>query len=502
MVLFQRNRAQREFNLQKHNRNIILKSRQLGFTTDEVLDELDDTLFTRNFDSLLISYDKESALDIFDNKVTLAWEHFGDGVIKDLDFKKLYSVDTDRANKYKFGFGDGTYSSISVKNEARSGTYHRVHISEFARICKKYPIKAKEIVEGTIPSVPLEGRIDIESTADGEQGSFHKMFWDAWNRGRPPKVTEFRAHFFNWTYDDAEIAKVLLAEKDLPSEFRDIQKLHRLTDIQITYYYYKWLGLEKNFNALFQEYPTTPEEAFIYSGSKLFDPKKIDAMKRFCKAGRVVGDWTYYEDYRPGHVYALGADVAEGVGQDSSTIAIWDFTNRPRIVAEYASNKIPPDTFAYEVKNGGQAYGHCLAAVERNNHGHTTLAILKGMYKNVYAEITTDKITNQKTEKLGWHTNLASKPKMFYEFNTAINEELIDIPSQRILSEARAYDKDELNVTRFDEEQTNHFDLLTAAVIGFQMKTMPKSVQTTVRIHNRHLNKQALNLAKHLPVAY
>ena len=56
LVRFKRNRAQEHFNKHKHTRNIVLKSRQLGFTTDETIDSLDDTLFNKNFDTLFIAH--------------------------------------------------------------------------------------------------------------------------------------------------------------------------------------------------------------------------------------------------------------------------------------------------------------------------------------------------------------------------------------------------------------------------------------------------------------
>ena len=57
----------------------------------------------------------------------------------------------------------------------------------------------------------------------------------------------------------------------------------------------------------------------------------------------------------------MGCDVAEGVGQDSSTAVIWDFTNaKPTVVARYANNKISPDIFAFELKIGGEKFGKWL----------------------------------------------------------------------------------------------------------------------------------------------
>lgn len=473
-IAFKRNRAQLHFAENKHTRNIILKSRQLGFTTDESIDTLDDTLFTRNFDSLFVAHEKQEASKIFDNKIDHAWKN----VHKDI--ATLWKEDANNANTLKFDFGNGNTSSISVALSGRSGTYRRVHISEFAKMCKKSPLKAKEIITGTIPSVPLDGRVDIESTAEGEVGDFAEMFWEAWERQRQPYPTEFKAHFYNWTWDDEEIAKVKEAisfeQMDEGQKFKEYAEKHGLTDLQITYYHLKWLSLKRDWKALQQEYPTTPEEAFVSSGDKVFSAEVLEKME--LKAGVAQGDWVYYADYNPMHRYALGADVAEGVARDSSTIVIWDFDSRdkngyvrPEIVAEYKNNKIEPDQFAYHVKDGGNRYGQCLVAVERNNHGLTTLTTLKTIYpvSQIYKEIRKGTIDDKPTERLGWHTNVATKPKMLYEMNTALNQTLINIPSKGIVREFRTYDKSDVSRTTYSEEETYHWDRVVAACIGWQM---------------------------------
>ena len=57
----------------------------------------------------------------------------------------------------------------------RSGTIHRLHISEFGKICAKYPDKAKEVITGSIPAVPKSGILIIESTAEGRDGEFYDI---------------------------------------------------------------------------------------------------------------------------------------------------------------------------------------------------------------------------------------------------------------------------------------------------------------------------------------
>ena len=68
-IQFKKNRAQSDFENNKHNFNIILKSRRLGFTTFECVDMIDDTLFTRNFTGLFIAHTQNAAIEIFDKKI-------------------------------------------------------------------------------------------------------------------------------------------------------------------------------------------------------------------------------------------------------------------------------------------------------------------------------------------------------------------------------------------------------------------------------------------------
>ena len=467
LVTFKRNKAQEHFEKNKHTRNIIIKSRQLGLTTLESIDVLDDSLFNKNFDALFIAHGLEPAKDIFDNKISLAWENF--------PLKEYYKTDSDSARKIKFDFGDKTFSSIAVDTSGRSGTYSRLHVTEFAKLCKSFPDRAKEVLEGSIPAVPTNGRVDIESTAEGSDGLFYEIFWTAWDRGEPKHATQFKAHFYNWQWD--EEIETLEAITDLPPEFKHYQMTHQLSDKEITYYYLKFIALgehDRNWNTMKKEYPTTPEEAFEGSGNKLFDGEKLGLLKPL-KPVQEYGNFRIYDEYRLGHIYAAGCDVAEGVGRDSSTIALWDFTPaKPKIVAEYANNNVAPDMFAYEIKNLAEKYNMPLIAIERNNHGHTTLSKLRDIYPDRH-------IWKDDKGKHGWLTNLVSKPLMFYDLNTAVNEELIDIPSARIISEARRFDKEELRVNKVDDSVTSHWDLLTAAAIGFQMRNYADRVRTTTK---------------------
>ena len=129
--------------------------------------------------------------------------------------------------------------------------------------------------------------------------------------------------------------------------------------------------------------------------------------------------------------------------------------------------------FAYEVKNGGDRYGSCIAAVERNNHGHATLARLKDIYPNIYAQDIQikDNIIPTKSHKLGWLSTSSSKPQIMFGLKRAIEDHEICITDRAIIRELKMYDDNALKTIKYDEELTNHFDLVIAIAIAFEMKT-------------------------------
>lgn len=358
LIKFKKNRAQQHFDENKWHRNIILKSRQLGFTTFESIDSLDDTLFTKNSECLLIAHNLDAAKAIFDKKIDLAWKNLRPGI------QELYRVDANTAQALKFEFGDGSFSTIAVDTSGRSGTFNRVHVTEFADLCKKYPQRARDIIEGTIPAVPTFGRVDIESTSQGASGEFFDMFIEAWERGEPTLPVQYKAHFYNWTWDDEELSKVEPMEV-LPQEFRDYQVLHNLTDLQITYYYHKWESLNKDWNSLRREYPTTPEEAFEAIIEGTYYGVEIGMMERDKRVTVVPYDlalkvhtvWDlgvgknlvvgFYQKDKQGFVRKI--DYWQGDGSDGLPEAIRAIKNKPYV---YGMHFAPHDIGATDVGTG------------------------------------------------------------------------------------------------------------------------------------------------------
>jgi len=451
-VTYRENKVQQQVTLSRHTRNIDLKGRQTGMTTRACIHMLDEVLFKPTYSCFIIAHKLDAIKKIF-KKIKIAY----DSIPQEVKDFVGWEVFTDSANELSFSHG----SVIGVGLSSRSDTINHLHISEFGKICKEYPTKAEEIITGAVESVPMDGFIDIESTAEGSLGYFHDMFWEAWEV-EPQSKLDWKSHFWKWTDMDEY---QLEGEMSLSKEALDYQLKHKLTDAQINWWFQKQKTLK---DKMFQEYPTIPEEAFDYSGNKMFDIDTLNAQKILI--GKKEGEWTFYKDYIPEHRYSAGADVSEGVGRDASTIVILDLTEM-EVVATYKYNKIDPSLFAYEIRNGCNMYGACLVAPERNNHGHATLSKLKEIYPQemIYTYVQEDRIQKINTTKWGWLTTAKTKPTMLYDLKEIVNNGEFTINDRTLLMEMKMYDKNDLNIIKYDVNVTKHFDLLIATSIAYQI---------------------------------
>jgi hypothetical protein len=204
------------------------------------------------------------------------------------------------------------------------------------------------------------------------------------------------------------------------------------------------------------------------TADKFFDIARLEEdLKNVTQPTVESAGVRYWGYYLPHHRYGMGADVSEGVGLDSSTLALWDFTDG-LLVATYFNRNIAPDMFGHELMRVGREFGNCVIAPERNNHGHATILSM-ATYPNIFTERRMGHTQIKNTDKLGWITNRKTKPQMFFEFRKDYNDGLIKIKDKNVLKEMKSYTTADL-VGDSGTLVTRHFDLLTAVVIGWQMK--------------------------------
>lgn len=254
-VKFTPNDAQLKLMGDLHHRNIILKARQLGFTTFCCLIYLDAGIFNPNTRAGVIAHKLDDAKVIFRDKVKFPYDNLDEGLKAQVHAKQDSADTLTLANN----------SSIRVSTSMRSGTLQYLHISEFGKICSQYPEKAREIVTGALAAVHGDQFVVIESTAEGQEGRFYQMVQEA--RALEAAGTEltqldYKFHFFPW-YQDGRYkldAVPLIANED--QEYFD--KLEADLGIEISREQRGWYvkTAQTMGGDMKREYPSTPDEAF------------------------------------------------------------------------------------------------------------------------------------------------------------------------------------------------------------------------------------------------
>lgn len=244
-----------------HTRNNILKARQLGFTTLIEIFLLDCALFKENVRAAVIAQSEDVAKTIFRDKVAFAYNNLP------ASLREAMPLARDSASELLFSHNN---SSVRVATSARSGTLQYLHISEFGKICAKFPDRADEVITGSIPAVPTNGMVFIESTAEGQDGHFYKISKRAealMQEGKKLNPKDYRFHFYPWHGEGnytTNPADVVITEKD--NEY--FNKIEVEADCKIDEGQRAWwvMTRDSEFSGeaekMWQEYPSTPKEAF------------------------------------------------------------------------------------------------------------------------------------------------------------------------------------------------------------------------------------------------
>lgn len=479
------NPAQEDYIERRGHRNYILKARQLGFSTLGLIDLLDETIWNRNTTSAIVAHEKQKVVKLFEI-VKRAYENLPN----DPRVKPKVSIE----NRNELYFPD-INSKIYVTVDTRGETVHNLHVSELAFINH-----ADTKLAATLESVPKDGRITYETTANG----MANYAFDEWNSAE----SEYTKFFYNWLWDPEYRLETEKTIEELYQEYRplaieyglieDIVDRYNLDAEQLNFYLSK---VRRHKKLVLQEYPFNDIEAFIASGLGVFSSTDIAKYEPMAPINRKWSDCLIWEEPLDGFKYVLGVDSSEGLGKDNACIQVLN-AHTGFQAAEFATPNVKPDQLAAYALEIAKWYNNALIVPEINSSGTSLVDHLKTKYYNIYKREVFDKRTKETREMLGWRTTGTTKPLLVNALEEAVREEYISVNSKETLGEMRTFVRTDAQGRQgYGAEGTNKDDRVIALGLAYQgirwMPRMKKPVSVAQEKLNEYLEKK--RLSQHFP---
>lgn len=333
-VPFRMNSAQARLFDEMHYLNLILKARQRGFTTFIQIFMLDACVFNSNIRAGTIAHTLTDAQAIFRDKVKYPYDNLPDQI------KEAVHPIADSAAELMLS----NNSSIRVGTSLRSGTMQYVHVSEYGKLCAKFPEKAREVRTGALNTLQAGQVAFIESTAEGQEGDFYDKCERAQSMMRMgAKLTplDFKFHFYPWW--EATEYRLDPEGVPIPDEMaRYFAQLKESNGIDLDAAQKAWY-VKKSADQLGdmkREFPSTPKEAFEASVEGAYYGALMEAAETRGAIGHFPAD--------PNFPVHTAWDIGRG---DHTSIWFWQrFIGKVRLVGFFQNSGEGLPYYATEVK--------------------------------------------------------------------------------------------------------------------------------------------------------
>lgn len=477
----------------EHNRGLLLKARQFGFTTLYCIDYLDESLWVPGSASAILGHDR-TALDEIFQIIKRAFINLPDAI------KPITNTDTKRMYRFTHRFdGYPLDSSIYVAMKLRSGTVQNLHITESAYIRDR-----QELSAGSKQAVPLTGRITEETTANG-MNDFYDSY-DYYDTKATPEPMDYKTYFYAWWENPeytlpGQMPEILPEDVILYGDEKKERERYNLTDGQLLWRRWKIrelrtkaqeesLGLSP-LQLFKQEYPANKLEAFQSGLGNVFDsdilnlyeykeplnkvtvmqdslaqeyPKLVELFNKLVEKGV----WIYHLP-KPNYEYVVGVDPSDGTpGGDNGAISVRMRSQDPTLKVEQCAQfegNMRPDELGDLAIEVAEFYNHAFLGVENNML--TCILHVSKNYDNYYSTVTIDEKTQKVTKKIGWTTSGKTRDPMIDAYVKLFEEQDMEIVSKKNLAQMRTFIKKEGG--KREHADGKHDDVLFSDMICVQM---------------------------------
>lgn len=489
------NYAQRKFydlvkecyNNDKPCKIIVLKARQLGISTvtEAVISAICMTTYFQN--ALIVAHNADSSTHIYD-MARRYYENLPKSLKPMLKYSNAKELRFANPNQNVDRGKKGLRSSIRVATAGQSGvgrsnTFNMIHLSELAFWEEQDGQTVADQLTGLLQTLPQHGfsLLVIESTANGY--NYFKSLWDMAESGE----NDFIPLFIPWW--EMEEYRLPWHNEEFSPEEESVKKKFGLDNEQVMWRRYAIRNLCGNdLNKFKQEYPSSPEEAFILSGSPVFDVQKILARMQDDLKPKRVGMFTamgnFYDDRQGyvsvweepvvGHTYVMGCDTS-GEGSDWFVAYVLDKDKQGRMVARYRS-QTDEGLFVQQIAHLGYWYNYAMIAVETNFSSYPTMKLQEMGYLNMYVREAVDTYQARVQKKFGFRTTSLTRPLIIDNLVDIVREHTNLIYDMEFCKEALSFVKNDRG--KPEAAEGAHDDCVMALAIAFY--TMPQARTTAV----------------------
>ncbi len=472
----------------KPMRVIILKARQLGFSTLAEALIFYRTATRKNVNSLIVAHRDDSTANLF-KMSKLFFERMPDGLrpmCKNVNARELVFENPERDPEKK-ARDPGLMSRIRCNTAGgggvgRSDTLHNVHASEFAFWGGDKLATWTGIMQA-VPSEP-DTMVIVESTANGFD-EFHRL-WEAAVRGE----SDFEPLFFPW-FENPDYRRRAEPDAVWTEEERELQRRYGLDEEQLAWR--RWCirnNCAGDGRVFRQEYPSCPDEAFLTSGQSVFDNDKAACRRQNAPQPIARGRFVYdvgddptrirnirweerpegivriYEKPRPRRHYVIGGDTA-GTGSDWFTGQVVD--NLTGVQAAVLRHQYDEDQYARQMYCLGRYYNDALLGVEVNYSTYPVKMLSLMGYPRLYVRELPDTYTGGVKQAYGFETNSRTRPVMIARLVAAFREHPEIVCDADTLGEMMTF---QYNRDRRPEAMAGeHDDLVMALAIAHDIRT-------------------------------
>lgn len=468
---------------------LILKGRQQGFTSFITAYQLACSVLKKNFEGYTLADSNSNTQTIFENKAKFPYRNLPPQIqpVEQLNNRKELRF-VNMNSSWEVG--------VASKDVGRSRTINFFHGSEAAF----WKVSMGDLQAAMDPAL-APGCITIyETTANGfndfkdmwDSGVHINCFFEWW------RTKEYAVSFENKAKEEAFWDLVESGTSWIADRLRWLKE-KGLTPEQMYWYYKTWERYTEK-DKIRQEYPCTPEEAFLMSGRPVFNAenivRRIDELKRYYEKKpylegyfafewedpetenkivdssiRFVSDssknWVrLYKEAETKIPYVIGGDT-KGEGRDFfSGTAIDNTTGRRAATLHMQTNTAKP--YTHQMYCMGRYFNDALIGIEINFNTGPIEELSRLHYPKQYVRRKYDDYTKKAETKYGWKTDGNTRPLIIDRYGDLINENIdliYDIPT---LQEALTFIYDDNG--RADAMDGKHDDLLFSDMIANQIR--------------------------------